>query len=136
MEFECKSDMENDKVSHIPNYQSELLINLTNLKASGFNILTSIIATDYKDCIELNYRLYSTFQTRFFDYKIYVQSEADSVVSVYPSALFDEREIYDLFGVTFNGNPALNRILTPETWKGHPLRKDYKLEDERLVWND
>ena len=136
MEFECKPNNENDKVSHIPNYQSELLINLTSLKASGFNILTSIIATDYKDCIELNYRLYSTFQTRFFDYKIYVQSEADSVVSVYPSALFDEREIYDLFGVTFNGNPALNRILTPETWKGHPLRKDYKLEDERLVWND
>ena len=80
--------------------------------------------------------MYSTFQTRFFDYKIYVQSDADSVVSLYPSAHFDECEIYDMFGITFNGNPKLKRILTPKSWKGHPLKKDYMLEDDRLVWNE
>ena len=116
--------------------KSDAIVNLEQLKASGFNVLTSIIATDYKDCVELNYRLYSTFQTRFFDYKIYVQSEADSVISLYPSAHFDECEIYDMFGITFNGNPKLKRILTPKSWHGHPLKKDYVLEDDRLVWNE
>ena len=115
---------------------SEVLNNLLQLKNSGFNVLTSIIATDYKDCVELNYRLYSTFQTRFFDYKIYVQSETDSVVQLYPSAHFDECEIFDLFGIRFNGNSHLKRILTPKSWQGHPLKKDYVLEDERLVWNE
>ena len=125
-----------EKKSEIPIPNSEFIQNLIQLKNSGFNVLTSIIATDFKDCVELNYRLYSTFQTRFFDYKVYVQGEVDSVVSLYPSAYFDECEIFDMFGINFIGNKNLKRILTPKSWKGHPLRKDYTLEDERLVWNE
>lgn len=125
-----------EKKSDIPIPNSEFIQNLIQLKNSGFNVLTSIIATDFKDCVELNYRLYSTFQTRFFDYKVYVQGEVDSVVSLYPSAYFDECEIFDMFGINFIGNKNLKRILTPKSWKGHPLRKDYALEDERLVWNE
>ncbi len=125
-----------EKKSEIPIPNSEFIQNLIQLKNSGFNVLTSIIATDFKDCVELNYRLYSTFQTRFFDYKVYVQGEVDSVVSLYPSAYFDECEIFDMFGINFMGNKNLKRILTPKSWKGHPLRKDYALEDERLVWNE
>lgn len=125
-----------EKKSEIPIPNSEFIQNLIQLKNSGFNVLTSIIATDFKDCVELNYRLYSTFQTRFFDYKVYVQGEVDSVVSLYPSAYFDECEIFDMFGINFIGNKNLKRILTPKSWKGHPLRKDYALEDERLVWNE
>lgn len=136
MDFECSSDNEKAHLSFVTDYQSDLHKNLSSLKASGFNLLTSIIATDYKDCIELNYRLYSTFQTRFFDYKIYVQNEAESVTSIYPSAYFDECEIYDMFGIKFNGNKNLKRLLTPSSWQGHPLRKDYVLSDERLVWNE
>ena len=46
------------------------------------------------------------------------------------------KEIYDLFGVKFVGNDELKRLYMPESWEGHPLRKDYTEKDERLSWND
>jgi NADH-quinone oxidoreductase subunit C len=50
-----------------------------------------------------------------------------SVVSVWPTADFHEREVWDLFGVVFDGHPALTRIMMPDDWRGHPQRKDYPL---------
>jgi NADH-quinone oxidoreductase subunit C len=49
----------------------------------------------------------------------------DSLYTLYPGSDFLEREVYDLMGIAFDGHPDLSRILMPETWEGHPLRKDY-----------
>jgi NADH-quinone oxidoreductase subunit C len=52
-----------------------------------------------------------------------------SVVSVWPSAGWHEREAYDMFGILFTGHPDLRRILLPEDYPGHPLRKDFKVPE-------
>jgi NADH-quinone oxidoreductase subunit C len=84
-----------------------------------FQISYSILSHGLKERLRLTVRLSSE------------AAALDSIVGVWPSANFYEREIFDLFGVTFNGHPNLKRLMMPEDWVGHPLRKDYPVEGYR-----
>jgi NADH-quinone oxidoreductase subunit C len=83
---------------------------------------------------EVNYHLLSLARRERLRLKVRVSSDdpvIESVTSVWPTADWHEREIFDLFGVRFAGHPELRRILMPENWEGHPLRKDFPVEGYR-----
>lgn len=102
-----------------------------------FDMLKSITAVDNKEQgIELIYHLFNTEDDEDVTVSIFVKDEAESVSKIFDSAVADEKEIYDLFGVKFLGNEELKRLYMPESWEGHPLKKDYQNNDERLTWND
>lgn len=95
-----------------------------------FNLLSNLTAVDYLNYFELVYHLYSLPLRQSLTVKSRCPAECpeiDSVVPVWLSADFQEREIYDLLGVRFTGHPHLRRILTPEGFNEHPLRKAYQL---------
>ncbi len=82
---------------------------------------------------EVVYNLYSIPQRAFLRVKVSVPEEdpwVPSVTSIWEVANWFEREVYDMLGVRFEGHPDLRRLLMPEDWEGHPLRKDYPLEIE------
>lgn len=110
---------------------------LKNTPEFDFDILTSIIAIDLTDKIELIYQLMSSETSETLSVSYYTDNyTAPTVTDIYKSANFDECEIFDLFGVEFIGNKNLKRLLMPKNWVGHPLLKSYVQNDERLVWND
>mgnify|MGYP003290136844 CR=1 FL=1 len=117
--------------------KSDIAKSLQFLKENyGYNILKEIIAIDNRDDIELSYRLYSPDDDEDVIITTFVKDEAESVSKIFDSAVADEKEIFDLFGIKFTCNDELERLYMPESWKGHPLRKNYEENDERLKWND
>lgn len=106
-------------------------------KEFSFTMLKDITATDKTDKgIELTYHLYSDSAEEDLFITIYVTNEAESVIDLFKSAIADENEIYDMFGIKFIGNERLKRLYMPQDWEGFPLRKDYVEKDSRLAWND
>lgn len=95
----------------------------------GFNYLANLTSVDYGEEFELVYHLYSIPDSHN---KICVKSrvprnaaEIDSLINIWPAADWQEREVYDLMGIKFKGHPNLIRVLLPEDFNGHPLRKDF-----------
>jgi len=108
-----------------------------------FTMLSDLFGVDYPDReqrFEILYNLYSLSRNRRLFLRVQV-GEGESVPtisSVFPNADWCEREVFDLFGVPFENHPDLRRILCPDDWDGHPLRKDYPLIGKRniLLYDD
>jgi len=102
-----------------------------------FNYLSDITCVDWypsEPRFEVVYQLLSISKKERVRLKVKLNGDnpaLDSVTSVWPGANYFEREVFDLFGVRFNGHPYLRRLLMPENWEGHPLRKDYPVEGYR-----
>jgi NADH/F420H2 dehydrogenase subunit C len=100
----------------------------------AFNHITDVTAVDYpndEERFEVVYHFYSIPKNQRIRLKARVREEdcaIDSVSGVWQGANFMEREVYDLMGIRFNGHPDLRRILLPDDFDGHPLRKDYPVE--------
>ncbi len=97
-----------------------------------FNILIDICGVDYPEKdkrFEIVYHFLSLSVNRRIRVKLMTDegTKAPSIVDLFPSAGWYEREVYDLFGVIFSGNTDLRRLLTDYGFKGHPLRKDFPL---------
>ncbi len=97
-----------------------------------FNYLVAVTAVDYIDYFEVVYRLVSIKHnhTAVLKTRIYEREEptVPSVVEVWKGADLQEREVYDLMGVRFEGHPNMKRIMLWEGFEGHPLRKDFLLQ--------
>jgi NADH-quinone oxidoreductase subunit C len=105
--------------------------------ALDFNLLTDATCVDrfpHEPRFELNYHLVSIARRDKVRLKVRLSggdAVVETLVTVWPGANWLEREIFDLFGIHFSGHPDLRRILLPDNWEGHPLRRDYPVEGAR-----
>jgi len=104
-----------------------------------FEMLVDVTAVDYwpeeAPRFHINYQLYSMSQNVLLRLRVPLKGNAPSLRSVekiYPSANWYEREVFDMFGVRFEGHSDMRRIIMPADWEGHPLRKDYPLGYEEV----
>jgi NADH-quinone oxidoreductase subunit C len=108
-----------------------------SVQAAGYNFLEDVTAVDWypsEPRFQITYHILSHSLKERIRLVVRLESgdaSVDSVTGVWPSANFYEREVFDLFGVHIGGHPNLRRIMMPEDWEGHPLRKDYPVEGYR-----
>lgn len=105
------------------------------LKERGYRYLRNVSGVDYETHLEVVYFLLDIERKQDAAVKLRTGREAASIPSATPvwaTANWNEREIYDLLGVDFPGHPDLRRIMMPDDWVGHPLRKDYEPLDPEV----
>jgi NADH-quinone oxidoreductase subunit C len=127
--------------------ETSILVNRSGLRGAcvllrdhpscAFNFLSDVTCVDWypsEPRFEVIYQLLSIPKRERVRLKVRLEGGSpvvESVTSVWPAANYFEREVFDLFGVRFTGHPYLRRLLMPEDWEGHPLRKDYPVEGYR-----
>lgn len=138
-----------EAVAGVSAFRGELTVNIypENIRAlcdflrtdpeMAFTYLSDVTGVDrfpVEPRFELNYHLLSIPKRTAVRLRVRLPGSEpviDSVVTVWPTANWHEREIFDLLGVRFEGHPNLKRMLLPDDWEGHPLRKDYPVEGPR-----
>jgi len=109
----------------------------TAVQAAGYNFFEDMTAVDWYPSaprFQLSYHILShAFKERIRLRVLLdeVDPSVESITPVWAGANYYEREVFDLFGIRFEGHPNLRRIMLPDEWKGHPLRKDYPVEGYR-----
>ena len=107
------------------------------VQQAGYNFLEDITAVDWFPAVprfQISYHILSHSLKERIRLRVPIDETSaslDSITPVWPSADYYEREVFDLFGVRFDGHPNLRRIMMPDEWSGHPLRKDYPVEGYR-----
>jgi NADH-quinone oxidoreductase subunit C len=107
------------------------------VQTAGYNFLEDVTAVDWypsEPRFQISYHILSHAMKQRVRLRAFLSGDdpvIDSITHVWPSANFYEREVFDLFGVRFAGHPNLRRIMLPDEWEGHPLRKDYPVEGYR-----
>jgi NADH-quinone oxidoreductase subunit C len=107
------------------------------MKDAGFNAFEDMTAVDWlpsEPRFQLTYHILSHAYKQRIRIKAWISGDnaaIESITSVFAGANYYEREVFDLFGIRFDGHPNLRRIMMPEEWVGHPLRKDYPVEGYR-----
>jgi NADH-quinone oxidoreductase subunit C len=107
------------------------------VQAAGYNFFEDVTAVDWfpsSPRFQLSYHILSHQYKERIRLRVLLDGEApavESITPIWPAANFYEREVFDLFGVRFEGHPNLRRIMMPDDWQGHPLRKDYPVEGYR-----
>jgi NADH-quinone oxidoreductase subunit C len=113
---------------------------LQHLRARGYAFLASVHGVDYhpeEPRLGVVYELLDMSSVDRITVKLRVPSDAPAVESVtedWPTANHQEREVYDMFGVVFDGHPDLRRILMPEDYEGHPQRRDFPIGGEPVIF--
>ena len=118
---------------------AELPATMQRLKDEGYVRFVDLTAVDYPDQperFELNYVLYHLDKREWARVKARTGGSAPTVSHIFAGANACEREVYDMFGVQFDGHPLLRRILMPDDWTGHPLRRDEPLGGEEVRFSD
>lgn len=121
----------------------EILTTLRDHPDCDYKLVSDILGLDLlgfekEPRFEIVYSLYSLSTRRRIVVKAQVGEEdlvIDSAAGVWPAANWPEREIYDLYGISFSNHPDLRRIMMPDDWVGHPLRKDYPLGGEEVEFS-
>jgi NADH-quinone oxidoreductase subunit C len=115
---------------------------LRELKAQKFERLATVTCVDrypMEPRFEVVYHLQSVARNLYVRLKCRVggeKPEIDSATAVYAAANWYEREAWDLFGVVFKGHPNLTRIMMPDFWEGHPLRRDYPVHGHKYSYRN
>ena len=113
---------------------------LEHLRGKGYGFMASVHGVDYfpeEPRLGVHYELLDMYEVDRMTVKLRVPLDAPhvpSVVADWPTADHQEREVYDMFGVVFDGHPDLRRILMPEDYEGHPQRRDFPIGGEPVLF--